>query len=99
MPPQLPKEVHQTIGECYVEEVDITRLSRFKYLCLTDYDEDFDFSCVEALPDEGAVWYTACGRAHSNAVLYKGAVTSLSALGLGLYLFLLGGLRRRLPSD
>ena len=93
--------VHQTIGECGVEEKDITGLTRDKYLCLDEhdedhfYDEDFDFACLDVPPEPMEGWYTACGRAHTQPGLYKGALVGLSAVGLGLYTFLWGGLRRR----
>jgi hypothetical protein len=77
--------LHQRVGECYVEETDITGMTRFANLCVSDYDEDFDFSCLEAPPVDGSLWYTVCGRAHARPALYKGAVGVLGALGAALF--------------
>src|SRR5690606_33655009 len=42
--------VHQTVGECYVEVEDFTGASRHKFLCASDFDEDYSFECVDGLP-------------------------------------------------
>lgn len=88
--------VHQTVGECYVEATDITGLTREKFLCATDFDEDYSFECVDTLPTEGTVWYTVCGRAHTNFAAWLAGVSLLGIVGGGLFWALLGGFRQRL---
>lgn len=87
--------MHQTYGACHVEATDITGLTRYKYLCAEDYDEDFTFACVDRLPAEGSEWYTVCGRAHTDFPRWMAGVSALGALGILLYMYLLGGLGRR----
>ena len=87
--------MHQTYGECHVEATDIAGLTRYKYLCAEDFEEDFSFACVEALPEEGSEWYTVCGRAHRHFARWLLGVTGLGSLGVLLYSYLLGALRRR----
>jgi len=87
--------MHQTYGACHVEATDIAGLTRYKYLCAEDFDEDFSFACVEALPEEGSEWYTVCGRAHRDFGRWLLGVTGLGSLGGLLYSYLLGALRRR----
>lgn len=86
--------VHQTYGDCYVEATDITGLVRYKYLCAEDFDEDFSFDCAE-IPAKGSEWYTVCGRPHTDFTKWMLGVSGLGALGIALYSFLLGPLRRR----
>lgn len=86
--------MHQTYGACHVEATDITGLTRFKYLCAEDFDEDFSFACVDRLPAAGSEWYTVCGRAHTSFPRWMAGVAGLGALGILVYLYLLGGLRR-----
>ena len=84
--------VHQQIGECYVHDVDLSNYSRYKYLCATDYEEDFSFDCapqqnVTALKEPS--WYTLCGKAHTDRQLYVQVVAGLgaaAALMLGIML-------------
>lgn len=58
-------------------------LTKRKYLCLSDYDEQYyDFSCLNKLPSEGAVWYTVCGVPYVNRVEYI-AMESLICLVAG----------------
>jgi len=87
--------MHQTYGACHVEATDIAGLTRYKYLCAEDFEEDFSFACVEALPEEGSEWYTVCGRAHRDLGRWLLGVTGLGSLGVLLYSYLLGALRRR----
>ncbi len=74
--------VHQEVGECYVEQSDITGLTRDRYLCLTDYEEDFDFSCAEAPPEHGDSWYTICGTPHENRALFTAGIGGIGVVGL-----------------
>lgn len=88
--------VHQTVGECYVEVSDFTRNTRHKYLCARDFDEDYTFECVDALPVDGSSWYTVCGRAHSRFGAWMLGVSLLGVVGIGVFTLLLGPGRRRL---
>ena len=87
--------VHQTVGECYVEVADITGKVRYEYLCPSDFDEDYTFECVDAPPADGSEWYTVCGRAHTNFPAWLAGVGLLGALGIAVFSYLLGPLRRR----
>jgi hypothetical protein len=91
--------VHQTVGECYVEATDITGVTRYEFLCTSDFDEDFSFECVDEPPAEGTQWYTVCGRPHSNFaayMAYMGGVGLLGLAGCGIFTLLLGSGRQRL---
>ena len=89
------KGVHQTVGECYVEQTDITGMTRDQYLCVSDFDEDFDFRCVDEPPAEGSERYTVCGKPHSSKAKWLAGVGGLSALGMVVFSLLLGRRRRR----
>ena len=71
--------VHQELGECHVEATDIAGLTRYQFLCATDYEEDFELECGGETPEPSATWYRVCGREHRDFGLWLGAV-----LGLGL---------------
>ncbi len=73
--------VHQTYGACHIEATDIAGLTRYKYLCAADYDEDFSFACTPELPAEGSEWYTLCGRAHTNFPAWLAGVGGLGLVG------------------
>ncbi|NVB38741.1 hypothetical protein G6O69_12950 [Pseudenhygromyxa sp. WMMC2535] len=88
--------VHQLPGECYVEVQDITGATRHEYLCVDDFDEDYDFSCVEEPPIDGQAWYTICGRAHSRFGAWMAGVGGLGLVGIALFSLLLLPARRRL---
>jgi len=88
--------MHQTYGACHVEAKDIAGLTRYQYLCAEDFDEDFTFACPEAsaLPAAGSEWYTVCGRPHSDFTRWLLGVSGFAIVGILLYSFMLGGLRR-----
>jgi len=88
--------VHQIPGECYVEATDITGKTRHEFLCVTDFDEDYTFECVDELPGDQAAWYTVCGQAHTNFSAWMLGVGSLGLVGIGLFSLLLGPGRQRL---
>ena len=87
--------VHQTYGACHVPETDITGMSRYKYVCAEDFDEDYTFDCAGQLPAEGSAWYTVCGRPHRSFGRFLGGVSALGVGGALLYSYLLGAFRRR----
>lgn len=86
--------VHQVPGACDVEDTDITGVTRRKYLCVSDYDEDFTFDCTSQ-PAHGAQWYTICGRPHANYAAYAASVSGLAASGILVFAALFGVVRRR----
>ncbi|WP_419554464.1 hypothetical protein [Candidatus Poriferisodalis sp.] len=81
--------IHQLPGPCGVEESDITGGTREKYLCVSDYDEDYSFDCATP-PAHGAEWYTVCGREHSNHPAYAAVVGSLALTGIVVFTVLFG---------
>lgn len=87
--------MHQTYGPCRVEATDIAGLVRYQYLCAGDYDEDFTFACVDALPASGDEWYTVCGKPHTDRTRWLLGVGGLGLAGIAVYSFLLAGLGRR----
>jgi hypothetical protein len=89
--------MHQTYGPCHEKAIDIAGHTRYKFLCAQDFDEDFTFDCVASLPAAGSDWYTVCGRPHRDFRRFLLGVGALGALGILLYSFLLGTLRRRRP--
>ncbi|MEZ4268550.1 MAG: hypothetical protein R3F39_19465 [Myxococcota bacterium] len=85
--------LHQTYGECHVEATDLTGASRYAYVCAEDFDEDYSFGCLDALPAEGSGWYTVCGKAHTDFPLWMGTVMALAMLGALIYAWMLGAFR------
>jgi len=85
--------LHQPPGPCYVETTDITGVTRHKYLCARDFDEDYSFACATA-PADGAEWYTICGQAHTSFPAWMGGVAGLGTVGMLGFLYLFGLLAR-----
>ena len=88
---QVSAGLHQVPGPCDVKDTDITGVRRDKFLCVTDYDEDFTFACA-APPANGTQWYTICGKAHTNYALYATGVAGLSFAGLAMFSLLFGAI-------
>ncbi len=84
--------IHQEVGECGVEQTDITGFSRFQFLCLEDFDEEFSFDCTDR-PEQGATWYTVCGTPHQSYGKWLGGLSALCLMIAGVFGFLL--VRRR----
>ena len=84
--------IHQEIGECYVEQSDITGFTRFEFLCPSDFDEEFVL--CDGVPADGTRRYTICGTPHSARGTWTGGVLLLAFGVAGLFGFLL----RRPPS-
>ncbi len=82
--------VHQTIGPCHVEAIDITGAKRFEFLCAEDFDEDFSFDGLAEKPQDGARWYTVSGKAHRHFGLWMGGVAGLGLVGAALFALMLG---------
>ena len=87
--------VHQTAGECYVEQTDITGFTRYEFLCTEDFEEDFTFECTQAPPADPATrWYTVCGRPHSSFGAWLGGVLALGLAGILLFSLIFGARER-----
>lgn len=82
--------VHQEIGPCYVEAQDITGLTRHRYLCARDFDEDFTFDGLE-LPPDGTEWYAIRGRPHTAFGAWMAGVLAPGLLGALVFGWLLVG--------
>ena len=85
--------LHQVPGPCDVEATDITGITRMKFLCVNDYDEDFTFACTDP-PAHGTQWFTVCGKAHTNYAGHLAAVAGLSATGGVVFSMLFGPMAR-----
>lgn len=87
--------VHQEIGECYVEQTDITRQTRFQYLCAADYDEPYLLACDVDAPASNT-WYTVCGTPSLDHGRYVRGLWAVCVLGFGLFVGLAGWRREDL---
>lgn len=70
---------HQLTGKCGVEAIDITGNKRELYLCVSNFNEPYDFHCVEPkslIPqkDEQVEWYTVCGTPHASWLWFVWAI-------------------------
>lgn len=45
-------------------------LKKRKYLCVEDFNEDFDFHCIQYIPAQHSQNYTICGTAFKNRIEY-----------------------------
>ena len=91
--------VHQTYGPCGVKTTDVMGLERDLYICPDAYLGDFHFDCGVPLPEDGAHWYTVCGRPHQNRPLWMGVVGAIGLTGLLLFGHALGPWLRRREGD
>jgi len=76
--------IHQLTGPCYIEEFDHSGNRRYKYLCVTDYNEEYSLKCHGSAPPGANTitdWYTICGTPHSDPQLFIFVVTGLCLLG------------------
>jgi len=62
-------------------------LTKQTFLCMSDYDEPFDFHCLHEaqLPSDGMDWYTVCGTPVTNRAEYVIMVSAFVLLGLWVY--------------
>ncbi len=77
--------LHQPVGPCHVEATDITGLTRFANFCVGDFDEPFDFRCVDTPPADGATWYTVCGTALRNPTVWRIGLIAIVCVGAVLF--------------
>jgi hypothetical protein len=87
--------LHEQVGNC-VDRVAVPvapGLVKYKrkYLCLNDFDEPFDFSCVKTPPKDGDHWYTACGWKYDNYWEHLTVVYSYCLMGLVIFYSILRG--------
>ncbi|VVC29433.1 Hypothetical protein CINCED_3A016150 [Cinara cedri] len=62
---------HEEIGPCNITVTAFgTELKKRKYLCIEDYNEDFDFHCVKDIPQHYSKIYTICGTPFNNRIEY-----------------------------
>jgi len=94
--------VHQTRGDCSVEERDFAGHLRQVYLCEASHQQDFSLDCVDVAArlglqpgEESASWYTVCGKPHQNHALYAAITAGLGVMGTFSYFKVLVLLRRR----
>ncbi len=85
------ESMHQVYGPCDVEAKDLMGLTRKKYVCAEDFDEDYTFTCVDTTPEPYAEWYTVCGRGHRQFPRFMAGIMILCALGVAGYGYLLSG--------
>jgi hypothetical protein len=79
--------IHQEVGECYVEQSDITGFTRFEFLCSTDYDEPFTLCAGE--PAQNWSRYTVCGTPRHNPVAWFAGIAFLATGVVAVFDFLL----------
>lgn len=60
-------------------------LKRKKYLCQTNYDEKFNFKCLEKPPSEGAQWYSICGSPLENKAEYVLIISLICILAIVVF--------------
>ncbi len=85
--------LHQTYGPCHVPKTDVTGATRYEFACAADVDQDYAFDCLPSLPQDGADWYTVCGRPFPSRGAWVGALALLCLAGAVFYGWLLGAVR------
>ena len=76
--------LHQPIGPCHQLSSDITGLTRFEYLCPTDFDEPFALT-DEAASQSAATWYTIVGTPHEHPIGWRLGLTAITAAAALLF--------------
>ncbi|KAK7869987.1 hypothetical protein R5R35_013754 [Gryllus longicercus] len=84
--------LHETIGPCN-ETVSLQTafgsvLQKRKYLCLSDYDEDyFDFKCLSSkdVLRPGMNWYKVCGTPFENRAEYISVITTICIIAFVVF--------------
>ncbi|XP_050425242.1 uncharacterized protein LOC126836139 [Adelges cooleyi] len=67
---EISNGIHEEIGPCNITVAAYgTDMTKRKYLCIQDYNEDFDFHCVKEIPAFSKI-YTICGTAFENRAEY-----------------------------
>ena len=61
------------------------KLSKRKYLCLSDYDEPYDFHCLSDLPRTGENWYTICGQPYPLRAEYILLTVTTAVIGISWF--------------
>ncbi|GLG95408.1 uncharacterized protein LOC103524413 isoform X3 [Gryllus bimaculatus] len=84
--------LHETIGPCN-ETVSLQTafgsvLQKRKYLCLSDYNEDyFDFKCLSSndVLRPGMNWYKVCGTPFENRAEYISVITTICIIAFVVF--------------
>ena len=87
--------VHQPIGPAHLMATDMLGFERRRFLDPFDYVEDFNFNCIDAVPESSSEhdpldWYIICGARHTNYLLYSTSVSTIAFFGIILYSYALG---------
>ena len=61
------------------------KLEKRKYLCLTDYDEPYDFHCVQGQPKSGDKWFTICGTPYPVRAEYILLTCTVALIGISWF--------------
>nr|CAD7442488.1 unnamed protein product [Timema bartmani] len=83
--------LHETTGPCdkiaYVRTPVGLELSKRKYLCVSNYSEDYyDFKCVpKGAPSEGKSWYTICGTPFTQRAEYLAVISGICILAFVVF--------------
>nr|CAD7403377.1 unnamed protein product [Timema cristinae] len=83
--------LHETTGPCdkiaYVRTPVGLELSKRKYLCVSNYSEDYyDFKCVpKGAPSEGKSWYTICGTPFTERAEYFAVISGICILAFVVF--------------
>nr|CAD7597144.1 unnamed protein product [Timema genevievae] len=83
--------LHETTGPCdkiaYVRTPVGLELSKRKYLCVSNYNEDYyDFKCVpKGAPSEGKSWYTICGTPFTERAEYLAVISGICILAFVVF--------------
>lgn len=52
-------------------------MKKRKYLCIEDFNEDFDFHCVNKIPAQYSRVYTICGTPFKNRIEYAALIITI----------------------
>lgn len=80
--------IHQSVGQCGVQEFDMNGLPREKFLCSTNYDEPFVVHALNSNSISDPVrWYSISGVAIENHDLWMMLVSFISLIGITFYTY------------
>ncbi|XP_050548863.1 uncharacterized protein LOC126910377 isoform X2 [Daktulosphaira vitifoliae] len=75
--------IHEEIGPCNITvNAFNTDLIKRKYLCIQDYNEEYDFHCIENAPAIFSKIYTICGKAFENRMEYVIIISTIAVVAL-----------------
>jgi len=90
--------IHQELGDCNVTAQDLSGHYRQVYLCADSHIQDFSLDCDTLCSQnmfgdcstQTNLWYTVCGKEHTNYTLWSGVTIGLCTLGSMMYAYALG---------